>query len=492
MAEQKFAASLLGHVDSILNEMRDGIKSSHPLAGMMHESIMLFREFTCCYARSAGHLHNVALESTTKRLYSIEHQLDHHTAKVAPPLQGELHKMSAAIGGGYQKRYFSIRRGHLRFHHGPDHDPNKCLDLNAPFTLIEKNSSGDPVFELDHEDKLYQFKANDDATRCQWLQALNSYAESQRVYKYFDKLDIKAKIKMFQDEVFNRDSQEEQYILARLPSGERHDPRGIMDVGEPFDVEIPVTLGKNKPRIMKFDLKSQPYTLIVYKTGDSQPYISLERNQLLDFSLSKSGKGIDISLRIQRDKKVNSKVFRFPYPDELDRFTEVLGAFRRVNSGFLFLFDDWLFSLPLKAMDKKKMLKHGSSRAITASALGRSRTGTPNMRSSVSVNSSSSASVSRISAPQSSAEPIAEKPKEPDVPAIKDCEWYYLKPGSDVPNGPVKRDELRAAYRRGETNASCKIWESSMGDWTKIEALPDIQKWLQPVEAAPADRKSVV
>lgn len=484
-ADKELAKAMLKQTDGILKLLTKA-RDNHPLAEMIYQSSMLTRELLCCYSRANGILNNVALETTSIRCDTIKNQLLEHEEKVVCPITGDVFKQSGSVAAGWQKRYFSILNNNLRFHNDANSAPGKLINLTQPFSVIELNTSGDCAFDMDHEDKKYQFKTEDDIQRCMWIDALDSYGQRARVFDFLKTVKVVDKIKLHFANIF-KGEMEDQYLFAVHKSGDHNDPRTVISPGEPFEVEIPQKMGKNKPRSMTFNLTGANRTLVVTKKGDMHPYINLERGQLLDFHIA-TGKKIDVELRIQRDKKVNNKSFRFPFPEEYQRFLNVLDAFRRVNSGFIFVHDNYILKLPLPE-EKRKSLNRGasqrlrSSRKSTNNLLGR---GAPSAKIATSPSAAPSSGASRGATAGASrpvatiAEEAAPAPKPP-----KANEWYYLKPGDDTPNGPVSSAQLKAEFNRGATNLECKAWESSMADWAPMKTMPTLANWLSPSKPKP-------
>jgi len=67
-------------------------------------------------------------------------------------------------------------------------------------------------------------------------------------------------------------------------------------------------------------------------------------------------------------------------------------------------------------------------------------------------------------------------PPPADAGPLQGTLWYYVEEGEQA--GPVEFTELRRLYRRKRVLPTTHVWQEGMGDWTRIEELPELKEAL--------------
>ena len=219
-------------------------------------------------------------------------------------------------------------------------DTHKVIYLKAIPTKFESihKANGDPEFKLTDNTKTYHFKCHNDIERMKWMRGINYYRRKREITAYINKLNHKEKIELLLDHIYDKKIPRHQQFITATYDKNDYDPnkKSFKKTAKKFEVSIPQKFGKNKPRIIEFDLKSNPKQLKIYKTNEYTAYIVLARAALLDFKFDL--KKLIVSLFISRDKGKNRKDFQFDTAKDLERFRSILNyGFRRDNYGFIYV-----------------------------------------------------------------------------------------------------------------------------------------------------------
>jgi len=236
-------------------------------------------------------------------------------------------------------------------------------------------------------------------------------------------------------------------------------------------------LGKDKNYTFTFKLDTKPRRLEIAAVGE-RPHITINREDFYDYQIKTSAKVTELSINFKSGKEKQLKTFRFKNQSELKRFVQVLNAYRRVNSGFLFFHGDAINKL---ADDEAKASEQKAPQATSPTG------GTPgpeaSRNSTIGINTPPPEGYQEQQA-QLAPPPKAkfrEAPAPPSgPPAPPDCDWYYLTKGNQQ-KGPVRNEGLKEAVLSGETDVDCRVWETSMGaEWAPMRNLPALFAWIQP------------
>jgi hypothetical protein len=471
-SDDEFERRSLIAIDSLLAVVAD-IDVKHNMAGMLFESVMGVREILCCW--NLGVPHNVASESISRRFNRSMWYLQNLSKKVPASFSGNLKKMSAAAGKGWQQRFFSIKDNKMLFSVSESDTSHKQINLNQELQCEEVNQAKEPEFKFTDASKTFRFQCESDYKRLVWQDALTYYSRKRTIYNALEKLSIPDQLKLFRDSVLVNCPSHKQYLFACVEPGDENDPRPVMDPRLPFDMVVPAVLSKDKNYTFTFKLDTKPRRLEIAAVGE-RPHITINREDFFDYQIKTSAKVTELFIYFQAGKEKQVKSFRFKTQSELKRFVQVLNAYRRVNSGFLFFHGDAINKL---ADDEAKATE---SKVQTASPGS-------DKRPSVTANAPPPEGFQERPPQQHQAAPPKAKFREPPAgpPAPPEAEWYYLTKDNQQ-MGPVGNEGLKEAVASGEMDVDCRVWEISMGaEWAPVRNLPALFAWIQPpAPAAPA------
>lgn len=336
-----FSEKALDINDQLLKLMMAKINKNHPLAGLLYEAAMSVREILCSWKIS--YLSHVAYEQLVERQYQTKLLLNGLSCNVQPPMESYLQKFSAAVGQGWQKRWFSIHNHHMTFHRVKGEAPHKALELHNFMEVTPQYcGTSEAEFTLNIKSKLYRFKAENDKLRCKWIEVLEHYQRRRVINAHIASATISDRLKLFTRDIFSHQiPREKQYLFSTSESNYPYPKKDNNPQAKlPFQVTIPAKFGKSKEAEIEFQFDKQPRVMMVTKQGDTVPYINLTFSNLLDFKITEGR--LLFTLHLIQDRNKSSHIFSFKSESEYTRFQPLFMSLREFNHGFKFYHADVL------------------------------------------------------------------------------------------------------------------------------------------------------
>lgn len=335
-----FCEEALGITDKLLSMTQQKINDKHPLAQLFFETAMSLREILCCWEASG--LHHVAYEHLVKRNFKSKLELNRLSQNVRSPMESHLYKFSAAVGQGWQKRWFCIYNHHMTFHKSKGGPPHKALDLTQ-YTEVKEAFNGleAPEFMVNARAKLYKFKAATDRERCMWVKCIESYQRRREINATLHSYPVSQKLKIFTEQIHTRETpKEKQYLFStKDPNKSASQEEDKHEAKDPFMASMK-TMSKPKPRKLEFQFNGNKKKLLITKDDEDTPYIVLTQADVMDFKFI--DKKLLLKLSLQDGGQHRTKEFKFPSESEFTRFKKVLNMFRHYSNAFLFYHMDAL------------------------------------------------------------------------------------------------------------------------------------------------------
>jgi len=295
------------------------------------------RDIACAW--KAQRLGAVAHESIAHRMRKMSCYLKTSFIEMEPSLEMSLFKLNSGLNHSWPRRWFTLKGFALRFHNDQKSKANRIINFREhPVEFGEINTAkGDPEFVIEEPGKRHVFRCANDMQRQEWMEALDNHRRARIINAHFDSMPPIDKLPVFLSNIYSDDIPlEMQFVLARRGKDSKDDYRKHEDYGKnEFHCHIPQVMGKNKPRIFKFEWDATPKRLLCYRADKMQqgPYITLGRPDVLDISWT----GANVfNVYIHRESRKNMKTFTMKDAKEAERFKMAFKQFRQENNGWLF------------------------------------------------------------------------------------------------------------------------------------------------------------
>jgi hypothetical protein len=491
-------AASIGHIDSILKLL----EPTHGLAPMVSAALLIARDALCCWNLGHGGTHTVGQESIQRRarvLYTLIQQAQESSPKC---LTLECQR-EAGLTKSWKDTTLVLKASAFMVHNTIDNKLAVVHPLKLPCKATAVHEvNGNPIttFEIRKtatKIERTRFRTETDIQRGTLLQAIDYYSDTRKISLALQSRSVADRLAFLNANVYTPNVPfENQFVCDRLPAGYEHDYRPLPTAHtSDFECSIPVTIGRNKPRIFRFEF-TEPRKMHCFRADKDKktPYFTLERKDVLDVKYVQEQNKNIFKMFIRREEKgkekKNMKEFHFQTTSHFVTFRNAMEGWMSNSYGFLFRFHEAVTPLILEQKDSGPPAPPANRKQVSSSRdpTPKSTPESPSL-AAASLNSQSQSAVNQAAeAPPMSLAPTFEPPTNvPPPPA--DGPGGLGSPTLGPPSfGPPALGPPSLGPPSLDPAPAQSDWEqirTESGDVYYFNRVTEESSWTDPNEAAP-------